>query len=135
MINLIIGEKGSGKTKKLVDFSNQLISKSIGDVVFIANGKNLNFDLPHKVRLINIDNYNISDFSELYGFICGICAGNYDLTDILIDSIYEDISDDLNYIIKRFNYICKKFNVNLMMCLPIQKSALSQEVLDVVEIK
>lgn len=136
MINLIIGKKGSGKTKKLVELSNQLTAKTTGNVVVISNEKKLTFDLSHKVRLISTDEYGISDFCGLYGFICGICAGNYDVTDILVDSIYaiDDIDkNDLISFIEKLNSICDKNNINLTLGLSLEKADLPNEILNLIE--
>lgn len=86
MITLIIGNKGSGKTKKLIQLANEAVEKSNGNVVVIEKGAKLTYDITHKARLIDTDQYGVKGFDAFYGFISGICAGNYDVTDILIDS-------------------------------------------------
>ena len=86
MVKLIIGRKGTGKTKKLIDAVVQATEKSNGNVVCIEKGPALTYDIPHKARLVNIDNFGVSGYDALYGFLCGICAGNYDVTDIFIDA-------------------------------------------------
>lgn len=86
MITLIIGNKGSGKTKKLIQLANEAVEKSNGNVVVIEKGAKLTYDVTHKARLIDTDQYDIKSFEALYGFLSGICAGNYDVTDILVDS-------------------------------------------------
>ena len=86
MITLIIGNKGSGKTKKLIQQANEAVEKSNGNVVVVEKGTKLTYDITHKARLIDTDQYGIKGFDSFYGFISGICAGNYDVTDILIDS-------------------------------------------------
>lgn len=86
MITLIIGNKGSGKTKKLIQQANEAVEKSNGNVVVIEKGTKLTYDITHKARLIDTDQYGIKGFDSFYGFVSGICAGNYDVTDILIDS-------------------------------------------------
>lgn len=86
MITLIIGKKGSGKTKKLISLVNEAFDKSNGNVVCIEKGTKMTYDINHKVRLIDTDDYKICGFDAFYGFISGLCAGNYDTTDILIDS-------------------------------------------------
>lgn len=86
MVTLIVGNKGSGKTKKLIDLTNKAIEDSNGNVVVIEKGTKLTYDVSHKARLINTDQFDIEGFDTFYGFISGICAGNYDVTHILIDS-------------------------------------------------
>lgn len=128
MINLIIGKKGSGKTKKLVEYANGLISRSTGNVVVIVKGSKLTFELDHKARLVNADNYEIRDFSALYGFICGLCAGNYDLTDILVDSTL-DIGggrvDDFNAFIEKLNLLLENSSTKLTLSVSLEEDQLS----------
>jgi hypothetical protein len=86
MIKLIIGKKGSGKTKKLVDLVNEATSKSLGNVVCIEKGDTLTYSVTHKARLIDADLYAISGYGEYFGMIAGIKAGNHDITHIFGDA-------------------------------------------------
>jgi ABC-type molybdenum transport system ATPase subunit/photorepair protein PhrA len=85
MISLIIGRKGSGKTKKLIDNINARVEESHGNVVCIEKGLKLTYDLTYRVRLVDSDRFAIEGYNELFAFISGICAGNYDVTDIFVD--------------------------------------------------
>ncbi len=85
MISLIIGRKGSGKTKKLIDNINARVEESHGNVVCIEKGQKLTYDLTYRVRLVDSDRFAIEGYNELFAFISGICAGNYDVTDIFVD--------------------------------------------------
>jgi ABC-type molybdenum transport system ATPase subunit/photorepair protein PhrA len=85
MISLIIGRKGSGKTKKLIDNINARVEESHGNVVRIEKGLKLTYDLTYRVRLVDSDRFAIEGYNELFAFISGICAGNYDVTDIFVD--------------------------------------------------
>ena len=86
MITLIIGNKGSGKTTRRIQLANEAVEKSNGNVVVIEKGAKLTYDVSHKARLIDIEQYNVSGFDAFYGFLSGICAGDHDITDILIDA-------------------------------------------------
>ena len=86
MITLLIGKKGSGKTKKLIDLANAAVEKSNGNVVVVEKGLKLTYDISHSARLVDIDAYDVQGGKGLYGFLAGICAGNYDVTDIFVDS-------------------------------------------------
>ncbi len=86
MITLILGKKGSGKTKKLLDLCNEAVAASKGNVVFIEKDTTLTYNLSHKVRLVAADEYAVAGFDAFYGYIAGMCAGNYDITDIFVDS-------------------------------------------------
>ncbi len=95
MVTLLIGHKGSGKTKKLISLANEAVTKSAGNVVVIEKGAKLTYDVTHKARLIDTDQYKISGYDMLFGFISGICAGNYDVTDIFVDSTFKICSKDM----------------------------------------
>lgn len=86
MVTLILGKKGSGKTKKLMDLCNAAVAQSKGNVVFIEKDNTLTYDVSHQARLVSAADFGISGFETLYGFIAGMCAGNYDITDIFVDS-------------------------------------------------
>lgn len=89
MVTLIIGKKGSGKTKKLIDMTNETVEHTSGNVVVVEKGAKLTYDISHKARLVDSDQYEISGYDMLFGFLSGICAGNYDVSDILVDSTFK----------------------------------------------
>ena len=85
MIKLIVGNKGSGKTKALVRMANEAVVTTSGNVVCVEKDLKLTYDLNHQVRLIDTDNYKIGNYDQLYGFLTGVLAGNYDITEMFID--------------------------------------------------
>lgn len=87
MIKLIIGKKGSGKTKMLIDKVNTSVKNTDGVVVCIEKGMQLTLEIDHKVRLIDADEYGIENYEAFYGFVNGILSGNYDINEIFIDGI------------------------------------------------
>ncbi len=87
MINLIPGKKGTGKTKVLVDAIEASVKNATGDVVCIERGMKLTYDLPHKVRLVDAEEYGINSYDAFYGFVAGVLAGNYDIQEIFVDGI------------------------------------------------
>ena len=86
MVTLLTGKKGSGKTKKLIQLANEAVASSSGNVVVVEKGQKLTYDVTHKARLVDTDHYEIQGYDALFGFLSGICAGNYDVTDIFVDS-------------------------------------------------
>ena len=86
MVYLILGNKGSGKTKRLIDLVNAAVEKSNGNVVCIEKEKLLTYNVNYRARLVDTDQYNVSGYDAFYGFISGIIAGNHDITDILVDA-------------------------------------------------
>ena len=96
MIKLIVGKKGSGKTKILVDRINEAAKASKGNVVCIEKDFNFTYNIDHSVRLINIVDYKVETFEALYGFLTGVMAGNYDITDIFVDGTLRIGNRDMN---------------------------------------
>ena len=94
MIKLIIGVKGSGKTKALIDMVHKALTETNGDVVCIEKGDKLRFDIKYQCRLIDTDQYNVFDAESLYGFVAGILASNHDVSDLFIDSALKICKND-----------------------------------------
>ena len=94
MIHVIMGLKGSGKTKKMIDSIKDAVVNAHGDVVCIEYDKKLTYDLPHKVRLVDSKEYGISNPDMLKGFLSGLHAGNFDITNVYIDNLYKTIGSD-----------------------------------------
>ena len=94
MINVIMGLKGSGKTKKLIDSINEAVAKAQGDVVCIEYGKKLTYDVNYRVRLVDSKEYGINNLDMLKGFLSGLHAGNFDITNVYIDNLYKTIGND-----------------------------------------
>ena len=86
MLKLIVGKKGSGKTKALINMINETLETSNGCVVCLEKGIKLRYDVNYRCRLINVDEYYLYGASQLYGFVAGILASNSDITDIFVDS-------------------------------------------------
>lgn len=87
MIKLIVGSKGSGKTKLMIDKVNEAVATTSGVVVCIEKGMKLTFELDHKVRLIDTEEHAVIGYDALFGFIQGVLAGNYDIKEIFVDGV------------------------------------------------
>ncbi len=94
MIHVIMGLKGSGKTKKMIDGINAAVAQAQGDVVCIEYGKKLTYDISYKVRLVDSKEYGICSGEMLKGFLSGLHAGNFDITHVFIDNLYKTIGSD-----------------------------------------
>jgi hypothetical protein len=95
MLKLIIGLKGSGKTKTIVEMANAKLAETNGCVVFIEKGDKLIHEIKHQARLLNTDEYLVNDGSTLYGFVAGNYGSNYDVSDIFIDSALKICGNDI----------------------------------------
>ncbi|MDI9470063.1 MAG: hypothetical protein QM296_07645 [Bacillota bacterium] len=97
MVKVIIGPQGSGKTGRLIDAVNQYAGDEAAKVVLIEHGRRLDRVVSHRIRLVEITEYPINGYDSLLGFVGGLCAMDYDLTDIYIDSLFKVAgSDDLD---------------------------------------
>lgn len=108
MIHVIMGLKGTGKTKKLIDAIHAAVAEAHGDVVCIEYGRKLTYDVTYKVRLVDSQEYGIRSSEMLKGFISGLHAGNFDITDVFIDNLYKTIGSD-SAAAEEFVAWCAKF--------------------------
>jgi len=91
MVKLIVGKKGSGKTKTLLKMVDEAAAASKGHVVCIEKGDSLRPNVKNHIRLINTKEYAINGAESYYGFIAGLLAGNYDITDVFGDATFKII--------------------------------------------
>ncbi|MBE6796794.1 MAG: hypothetical protein E7531_00425 [Ruminococcaceae bacterium] len=136
MIKLIVGKKGSGKTKKLIDLVNETTLTSKGNVVCIEKGDTLTFSISHKARLIDIEAYGVSGYGEYYGMLSGINAGNHDVTDIFGDATlrigtrdYEELADFLD----RVSALSEESHVNFIFTVSCDEAELPAHIWEIAE--
>ena len=112
MLNMIIGVKGTGKTKTLIDKVNAALEVSKGEVVCIEKGTKLRYDIKSAARLEDVEEYMIADAKALYGFIAGIIAGNHDVTDLFVDGTLKICNRDIEAFEAMTLALCKLVNKN-----------------------
>ena len=131
MIHVIMGLKGSGKTKKMIDAINAAVAEAHGDVVCIEYGKKLTYDVNYKVRLVDSQEYAINNPAMLKGFLSGLHAGNFDITHVFIDNLYKTIGNDVAAA-EEFIGWCANFaaanNMNITMTISENPENLSEDV-------
>ena len=118
MLKLIIGVKGTGKTKNLINLVNAASENSHGDVVCIEKGTKLRYDVKYTARLIDTNEYYVTDAQSLYGFIAGILASNHDVTDLFVDSALKICENDIaafDAFVEEVNTLAAKLNVRVTM--------------------
>ena len=129
MIRVIMGLKGSGKTKKLIDSIHETLEHASGDVVCIEYGKKLTYDVNYKVRLVDSEEYAISNPDLLKAFLSGLHAGNFDITHVFIDNLYKTIGQD-KAAAEEFVAWCAKFaadnNMEITMTISEDPAAASE---------
>lgn len=137
MVTLIIGKKGTGKTKKLISLANEAVETSNGNVVVIEKGSKLTYDVTHKARLIDTEQYSINGYDTFFGFLSGLCAGNYDVTDVLVDSTLKIGGQDFtafSEFIEKINVLAAKTETKFTFLVSADESELPKS-LDAVSIK
>lgn len=131
MLKIIIGVKGTGKTKALISLVNESVEKSHGDVVCIEKGVKLRFDIKYRARLIDVNEYFVGDAQSLYGFVAGILASNHDVTDLYIDSALKICNDDyaaFDKFVEELAAISEKIAINVVVTASMPVEAASETV-------
>lgn len=123
MLKLIIGKKGTGKTKQLIDGINEAVNTEKGHIVFVNNGTRHVFDLSSKVRLIDTSEYSIKKYNTFYGFLCGVMAQDHDISYIFVDGINKIIPEDdilkNDELFENLNAISEQHNINIIITVSI----------------
>ena len=119
MVKLLVGHKGSGKTKSMIQLANDRIAKSDGSVVFINKNHRLMYDLKYKIRVVCMEEYeHITNSDEYIGFLYGIISSDHDIEVIFIDSIlkHADVSvSDLPEFLSRLDDISDKYKIEFVV--------------------
>lgn len=128
MLKLIIGVKGTGKTKTLISMVNEAAEKTEGTVVCIEKGVGLRYDVKYTVRLINTNDYLVFDAEALYGFVAGILASNHDVTDLFIDSALKIANNDMagfEAFVKEVDELAGRLGVNVVITssIPVEEAS------------
>ena len=134
MIKIIIGRKGSGKTKLLVDMVNEAAKVSLGNVVCIEKGDTLTYSVTHKARLIDADSFCISGYGEYYGLVAGIKSGNHDVTHIFGDATLRIGTRNYDELYAFFERIAKISDVEFIFTVSADKEDLPEKIFDIAEL-
>ena len=120
MIQVIAGKKGSGKTKRLIDLTNTTAREAVHDVVFLDDDNRYMFDVDHKVRFINAEDYHIHNADMFIGFLCGMLSSNFDIGTVFIDAFLKLCHLELNEtgkVVETLVELSAKQNVNFVLSL------------------
>ena len=131
MLKLIIGAKGSGKTKTLISMINETLETSNGCVVCLEKGIKLRYDVNYKCRLINVDEYYLYGASQLYGFVAGILSGNHDVTDLYIDGSLRICNGDVESFEKcahHLDELADRYKMNIVITVSLAEEELPEEI-------
>ena len=131
MVRLIMGLKGSGKTKTLVDLVRNAVNEGKGDVVVIEKERSLTYDIPYQARLVDAASYDIGSYELLKGFLSGLHAGNYDITSVFVDNYYELVGDKTDAAMTEFVKWLERFSenerVDFFLCISADPESLPDE--------
>ena len=131
MVNLIVGKKGTGKTKMMLDRVNEAINTAHGNIVFINSGDRHKLQLNYAIRLIDSSEYAIKTYREFICFLNGALSQNYDITHIFVDSLFKVVDDDikrLDEFVDELDKIAKDKNINFTITISADKSELPEKV-------
>lgn len=128
MVKLLIGKKGSGKTKTMLDMANEVVEDSKGSVIFINKNQRLMCDLKHKIRVVCMEDFqHITNSDEYIGFIYGIISSDHDIETVFIDSIlkHADINEDnIPEFLSRLKKISQRYDMEFVVSLSTEKEDL-----------
>ena len=129
MVQLIVGSKGDGKTKHLLDRVNSQIKTASGNIVYLDKNTKHMHELDNKVRLINVADYPLKNCDEFIGFICGIISQDYDLEQMYLDSFLKIAhleGEDLTDALTQLNAISEQFKVNFCLSISVEENELPE---------
>ena len=130
MVQLIVGEKGKGKTKHLLDKVNSEVKTIPGNIVYLDKSTKHMYELNNKVRLIDVSQYLIEDNAEFLGFISGIISQDHDLQQMYFDSFLKIAKlegKDFSPVIAKLEKISEVFGVDFILSVSLNESALPEE--------
>lgn len=138
MVRLVVGTKGTGKTKKMIEMANHRAEESKGNIVFINKDHRLMYDLNHNIRVITMDDYeSITNSDEYIGFLYGIISSDHDIELIFIDSLlkHADINaEDVPRFLDRLRSLSEKYEKEFIVSISMEKGALEELELEHIEI-
>ena len=133
MVELIVGKKGKGKTKVLLDRVNNAVKEANGSIVYLDKSTKHMYELNNKVRLIDVSSYPLKNADEFVGFICGIISQDHDLEQIYLDSFLKvskledaDVTDTL----EQLNKISEKYGISIVVSISLDKEELPEALQD-----
>ena len=129
MIQLIVGNKGKGKTKHLLDKVNTEIKDAEGNVVYLDKSRKHMFELNNKIRLIDVPDYLVSNSDEFIGFICGIISQDHDLQAMYLDSFLQIAclkDKEIGATLDKLETVSAKFDVNFVLSISVDESELPE---------
>lgn len=129
MVQLITGEKGEGKTKKMLDCVHEAMKTATGNLVYLDKSAQNIHELDNKVRLINVSEYPIQNTDQFLGFLCGICSQDYDLEGMYLDGFLKIAKlegQDISEALTQLNRINDQFKVKMVLSVSLSREQLPE---------
>ena len=126
MVQLIVGKKGKGKTKQLLDKVNEQIKEVNGNIVYLDKSTKHMYELNNKVRLINVSDFMLEDNAAFLGFICGIISQDHDLQQMYFDSFLKIAHLEITHSVQKLEEISRKFGVDFVLSVSEDESELPE---------
>ncbi len=130
MIRLIAGDTGVGKTKDLIKMANDSLKSVKGHIVYLDADNSHMYDLKHQIRYINVTHYNLTDYREFFGFMCGILSRDNDIDEIYVDGLLRMAHielDTMDILIKKLRKVSDKLNVRFVISVSCNTTGLPDE--------
>ncbi len=131
MIQIIAGEKGKGKTKVLIERANSAVRVAKGSIVYLDKSNKHMYELSNRIRLINVKEYCIENYSEFIGFICGLLSQDHDLEAIYVDSFLKiaySEGPNISLILEKLEHISNEFNIDFIISVSLNECDLPEPV-------
>jgi len=131
MVKIIVGKKGTGKTKRMIGMANDDIKSLNGHVVYIDDDKRHIYDLNHDLRFMSMDEFPVKTADEFFGFLCGVISNDYDIEKVYIDGLLKIANiceDDLPKFVPRLEQLTKQYDFNVVFTVSADKAVLPNEI-------
>ncbi|OFV69630.1 hypothetical protein [Acetobacterium wieringae] len=130
MIEFVYGSKGSGKTKKMIDMANTALETCEGDIIFLNDRDKYRVKVDTKIRFTNLEEFGIVGTDQLFGFISGVIAENYDVKIVFIDNTLRLIDyqspEDICKIVQKIQQLTEKHDIKFVLSLSCEKEELPE---------
>ena len=139
MVQLIVGNKGKGKTRYLLDQVNTQVQSASGNLVYLDKSTKHMYELNNKIRLIDVSSYLLTDSNEFVGFISGIISQDHDLEQVYVDNFLkiahlEKEGSDIEPVIQKLDKLSEAFNINFYVSISLDEAELPASIKDKVTV-
>lgn len=128
MVQLLAGEKGSGKTKVLLEKANAAAASAKGNVVFVDKDNSHMYELKNNIRLVNVSDYDVIGADALAGFLAGLAAADHDLEEIFIDRLAAIAGEDYEKVVKTLSKLADNNNINCTASVSVAVDAIPESI-------